>query len=65
MISFFRKKFNRTNKIVFINETDLKPEGKIEFSRCAAHGVLYVAIEIKTFQARYERLYPSDFFGNI
>ena len=41
MISFLRNKFNQTNKVVFINETDLKPEGKIAFSRCAAHGVLY------------------------
>ena len=65
MISFFRKKFKRTNKVAFINETDLKPEGKIAFSRCAAHGVLYVAIELKNFQARYQRLYPSDLFDNI
>ena len=65
MISFLRKKFNRTNRVVFINDTDLKPEGKIAFSRCAAHGVLYGAIELKNVQARYQRLYPSDFFDNI
>ena len=56
MISFFKKKFNRTNEVVFINETDLKLEGKIAFSRCAARDVLYVAIELKNFQARYQRL---------
>ena len=65
MIYFLRKKFNRTNRVVFINDTDLKQEGEIAFSRCAAHGVLYAATELKNFQARYQRLYPSDFFGNI
>ena len=65
MISFLRKKFNPTNSVVFINNTDLKPEGEIAFSRCAAHAVLYVAFELKNFQARYQRLYPSDFFDNI
>ena len=65
MMSFLRKKFKRTKKVIFINETDLKPEGKIAFSRCAAHGILYVAIELKNFQARYQRLCPSDLFDNI
>ena len=64
MTSFLRKKFSRTNKVVFINETDLKPEGKIAFGRCAAHGVLYVVIELKNFQARYQRLYPRNFSDN-
>ena len=45
MISFLRKIINR-NKVVFINETDLKPKGKIVFGRCPAHGVLYVFIDI-------------------
>ena len=51
MISFLKKKFNRTNEVVFINETDLKLEGKIAFSRCAARDVLYVAIELKNFSS--------------
>ena len=38
---------------------------KITFSRCAAGSVLYIAIELKNFQVRYQRLYPSDFFDNI
>ena len=62
MISFLRKKFNRTDSVIFINDTDLKPEGEIGFNKCAAHGVLYVAIELKNFQVRYQRLYPSDIF---
>ena len=65
MTSFLRKKFNQANKVVLVNETDLKLEGRIAFSRCVAHGVLYVPIELKNFQAYYQRLYPSDFFDNI
>ena len=56
MISFLRKKFKRTNRAVFINDTDLKPEGEIAFRRCAAHSVLYIAIKLKKFQASYQRL---------
>ena len=62
MISFLRKKFNRTNRVIFINDADLKPEGEIGFNKCAAHGALYLAIELKNFQAFYQRLYPSDIF---
>ena len=40
MISFLRKIINR-NKVVFINETDLKPEGKIVFGRCPGHACIY------------------------
>ena len=29
MTSFLRKKNNRTNEVAFINETDLKPKGRI------------------------------------
>ena len=49
MISFLRKKFNQTIRVLFINDTDLTPEVEIAFRRCAAHGVLYVAIELKNF----------------
>ena len=65
MIPFLRKKVNRSNKIVFINETNLKPKGRIAFQRCPGHGVLYVVTDIKNFQTRSERLLPSDFFDYI
>ena len=64
MISFLRKIINR-NKVVFINETDLKPKGKIVFGRCPAHGVLYVLIDIDNFENHSERILPSDFIENI
>ena len=50
MISLLKKN-NWRNKVDFINKTDLKPAGEIEFSRCATHGALYVAIELKNLQA--------------
>ena len=59
---FLRKESNGTNKVVFINETDLKPKGRIVFGRCPAHGVLYVYIDIKNFQGCCEKLLPSDLF---
>ena len=64
MISFLRKVIN-WNKFVFINETDLKPKGKIVFERCPAHGVLYVFIDIDNFESHSERILPSDFIENI
>ena len=53
MKSFLRQKLNRnsTNKIVFANETNLKPKGRIVFRRCPAHGVLHVYIDINNFKA--------------
>ena len=51
--------------LAFINETDLKPKGKMTFAVCRAHGVLSVVIDFENFQVRYERLLPSDFFENI
>ena len=65
MKSFLRKKSNNTDKVVFINETDLKPKVRTVFGRCPAHGVLYVFIDITKFQSHSERLLPSDFFENI
>ena len=59
---FLRKK---NNKVVFINETELKPKGRIVFGRCPAHNLLYKYINIENFQERSERLLPSDFFENI
>lgn len=49
MKSFLRKKSNNTDKVVFINETDLKPKVRTVFGRCPAHGVLYVFIDITKF----------------
>lgn len=62
---FLGQKSNRTNIVVFTNETDLNPKGRIVFGRCPAHGTLYVYIDIENFQARCRRLLPSDFFENI
>ena len=62
---FLRKKNNKTDKVVFINETELKPKGRIVFGRCPAHKVLYTYINIENFQDRSERLLPSNFFENI
>ena len=62
---FLGKKSNRTNKVVFTNEADLNPKGRIVFGRCPAHGMLYVYIDIENIQARSGRLLPSDFFENI
>ena len=64
MIYFLRKIINR-NEVVFINETDLKPKGKIVFERCHVHGVLYVFIDIDNFENRSKRILPSDFIENI
>ena len=64
MMSFLRKVIN-WNKVVFINETDLKPKGKIVFGRCPALGMLYVFIDIDNFESRSERILPSDFIENI
>ena len=47
------------------NETDLKPKGRMVFGRCPPHGILYVFIDIKSFESVSERLLPSDFFENI
>ena len=62
---FLRKKSNRVEKVVFINETELKPKGCIVFGRCPAHGVLYAHFNFENFQERFKRLLPSDFFENI
>ena len=64
MMSFFTKIINK-NKVVLINETDLKPKGRTAFTSCPANGVLYVFIDIENFESRSQRLLPSDFFENI
>ena len=62
---FLRKKSNKAEKVVFINETELKPKGYTVFGRCLIHGILYAYINFNNFQERFERLLPSDFFENI
>ena len=52
-ISFLRKIINR-NKVVFINETNLKPKHKTVFGKCPARGVLYVFTDIDNFENRSE-----------
>ena len=65
-ISYFvRKKNNKTDKFVFINETEFKPKGRIVSGRCPAHNALCTYIDIENFQERSERLLLSDFFENI
>ena len=56
MISFLRKK---------INKTDLKPIGRIVFGGCPVHDHLYVSVDIKNFECLSKRLLPGNFFENI
>ena len=65
MKDFIRKKNNKTDKVVFINKTELKLKDRIVFGRCPAHSVLYTYNNIENFQECSERLLPSDFFENI
>ena len=62
---FLRKKKSKTDKIVFVNKTELKPKGSIVFGRCPAHNVLYAYINLDNFQERSERLFSGEIFQNI
>ena len=62
---FLRKKKNKTDKIVFVNKTELKPKGSIVFGRCPAHNVFYAYINLDNFQERSERLFSGEIFQNI
>ena len=65
MISFLRKKINKSNKVVFINKTDLKPRGRIAIGGCPVQDHLYVSIDIKIFESLSKRLLPGNFLENI
>ena len=62
LISFFKKK-NKRNKVIFVNETRLKPKGKIKFALYASQTYIHY-IDIENFESQTERFLANNFSFN-
>ena len=54
---------NKAN-VKFINKTKKQVKGKITFSRCYSHCVLFVTIDLEGFELYQGRLFPADWWSN-
>ena len=63
MISFFKKK-NKRNTVIFVNETRVKPKGKIKFAFYPFHRYIYIYIDIENFESQTERFLAKNFSFN-
>ena len=63
IIWFLRKKISNKASVKFINKSKIQVEGKITFSTCYGHGVIFDRIDLEGFELNQGRLFPIDWWS--